>query len=135
MNLLLRRHLTRIGFNLTLGKTHIAALVFIDATLRVGADVDWRDEGRLKASHPLTQLDTSVRHERDFNMFVPGCRGLQSRGLVIHHQPPKPPASCTMGDIWQVTPAGEAVIVLLKESGIWDDYAAVLPDAAREATP
>lgn len=55
----LRQHVTRVGFDLSLGRTHIAALVMLDAPF-----------------------------QRSFSHFVGGARGLQERGLVWHRMPP-----------------------------------------------
>src|SRR5258706_7836078 len=72
----LREHVTRIGFNLSLGKTHIAALVNIDHILkRNQSTIEELNSGGYKLN---------MRMPRVFNMFVSGQRGLIERGLVHH---------------------------------------------------
>lgn len=124
INEYLREHVTRVGFNLSLGKTHIAALVHIDHMLK-------RNQSTIEA---LNNGDYKMREKlpRVFNLFVPGQRGLAERGLVQHigdrHQKPGELwSSMRPRRIWRITPAGRLVINLLKEAGIYQEYVAMLP--------
>lgn len=107
----LRQHVTRVGFDLSLGRTHIAALVMLKARLRENEWIDDRDVTR-----PF---------QRTFAMFVGGARGLQDRGLVWHRSPVND--KTPINKIWGITKAGDLVCELLKESGIWAEYEAALP--------
>jgi hypothetical protein len=108
-NPVLREHVTRVGFDLSLGKTHIAALVWID-------------------------MENKRRHHirmngAPWNFFVTGAMGLQARGLVAHTPPPR---GCDrdkwhLGRSFRITPAGRLVRDLLKEAGIWQEYEAAFP--------
>lgn len=112
MNEALRQHVTRVGFDLTLGKTHVAALVYLDFCTR-----------------NRTTLNTAGIGRNIFSWFVPGIRGCGDRGLVVHHYDAE--ASNKKGDHlgkhYTITPAGKLVIGLLKEAGIWQEYEAALP--------
>lgn len=112
MNERLRQHVTRVGFDLTLGKTHIAALVYLDYCIRHRVYLR-------TASHT------------PFQWFATGARGLEERGLLVHHYEPREQrpknAKDHLGRHYTITPAGKLVIGLLKEAGIWQEYEATLP--------
>lgn len=108
----LRAHVTRVGFDLTLGKTHIAALVLLNESLRRN---DW-----------ISTQVASVGYRRTFSLFVPGVHGLQDRGLVIHNRPERGSRK-RLRQIWVITKAGKLVIDLLREAGIYQEYADALP--------
>lgn len=125
MNEQLRSHVTRIGFQLSLGKTHIAALVLIDA--------ETRQRCRIRMNGG------------PWNWFATGAHGLIDRGMVIHH-PPLPIERQTramrerrgkwghLGGYYEITKAGRLTINLLKEAGIWQEYENALPVAQSEAS-
>lgn len=106
MNAALREHVTRVGFNLTLGKTHIAALVLISEY--------WAKDLRYHA------------HGSPWSQWITGNQGCRARGLTWHQphdtrgipvdQRPLPSA------YFGVTTAGQYTIGLLAEAGIWQDY-------------
>jgi len=117
MNEELRQHVTRVGFNLTLGKTHIAALVYLDYCIR---------------------HRTYVRMSgQPWSWFASGAQGLGVRGLITHcydpRWPPTRPGS-HFGRHYTITKAGRQVIALLKEAGIWQEYEAALPVRSSEAS-
>jgi hypothetical protein len=106
----LRAHVTSVGFALTLGKTHIASLVQLDRMLAENRHL-WA---------------------RGRDMFIPGVLGLERRGLVVHTMPPPPEArrrkngtlrEVSVRRIWRITRAGRLVLGLLKEAGLYDEYA------------
>lgn len=113
VNEALRGHVTRVGFDLTLGRTHVAALVALKESIEAG--------------HWLNTGTQSV-----FSHFVSGMHGCERRGLIRHHyrQPEwkngvrsdLPP-----GEHYTITTAGELVVGLLREAGVYDEYAALLP--------
>jgi len=111
-NDMLRSHVTGIAFNLTLGKTHIAALVHLEEVL----------------AHELTHgVASRSQLPRNPNLgnFTTGASGLIARGLVTHQMPP---ARVYIGDkpfsdFWQITVAGRLVLDLLREAGIYQEYA------------
>jgi hypothetical protein len=117
----LRAHVTRVGFDLSLGKTHISRLVAIDAELK-----------RNLSTQELLGNYTTPREPRAFNRFVTGTTGLVERGLVEHimdarRRPGEPVSAMKPRRIWRITPAGRLVINLLKEAGIYQEYAAMVP--------
>ena len=125
MNDLFREHVTSVGFSLTLGKTHIAALVELDHRLR------------LNLRDPFVSYGAYVEHRprhlpRAFAHSVTGHNGLIGRGLVEHivearRKPGERYGSMTPRRCWRITPAGRMVINLLKEAGLYQEYAAYLP--------
>lgn len=100
----LRAHVTRVGFDLSLGHTHVAALVAIAESHR-------------------TKLDVTMHR-----FWVPAVRGCMERGLVIHH----PQTALRnkrlfeglgkLADWYSLTPAGELVVSLLTEAGLYNEY-------------
>lgn len=104
-NDLLREHLTRVGFDLSLGKTHVEALVFLDVALQ------------------------TREYQRSPSMFVHASHGLQARGLVEHtarsreflERRRQAGRSGDLTGIYKITRAGRIVISLLKEAGLYQD--------------
>lgn len=118
----LREHVTSVGFNLSLGKTHIAALVKTDIELKAN----------LSTTEYLQRYGAGPREPRVFNLFATGNSGLIQRGLLEHIAESRRKPGERYGDmkprrIWRITPAGRLVINLLKEAGIYQEYAAMLP--------
>jgi hypothetical protein len=110
MNEALRQHVTRVGFDLTLGKTHIAALVYLDVCIR---------------NRTYMRVDG-----RPWSHFAGGVNGCIARGLVEHHYAGRPTRRGQidhMGRHYTITKAGRLVRDLLKEAGIWQEYEAALP--------
>lgn len=95
-----RDFVTSASFHLTLGKTHIYALIEVA-------------EGWAKNRRALTNN----------GFFIPGLRGLRERGLVWYKDPLYTGKSThsELNEIYGLTKAGEAVIVLLKESGLYQE--------------
>lgn len=140
-NPLLREHVTSAAFVLSLGKTHVAALVRLD--LELAAEV------RINAF----RLDAG-EHRRLHRNDITGVTGLISRGLVVHvyeqnkHKYVVKPGDKSIfrvgavdsdrmpvGQCWNITRAGRLVCDLLREAGIYSEYAGpLLPliEAARE---
>lgn len=100
MNTRLRDHVTRIGFNLSLGHTHIAALVRMDLALRNNR---W-----YRAPSP--------------DNWAVGMDGLVRRGLVDHHFNAKAKHEEGLRPHYSITAAGAAVVELLKEAGLYAEY-------------
>jgi hypothetical protein len=120
-NDMLRAHVTGTAFSLTLGKTHIAALAHLAEVLAY------------EEIHGPCKRHELPRNPHLGN-FTTGATGLLVRGLVTHTPPPprtrmddKP-----FGQFWQITDAGRLVIGLLREAGIWQEYA-TRPDAPEQA--
>lgn len=118
----LRAHVTRVGFDLSLGKTHIAALVYLNECLRQRRYIDTRK--------------TEGPHARAFSWFATGMHGCIDRGLVIHHYRPTtdlPPKERQKAERqgfkrhYTITPAGKLVVSLLQEAGIYEEFADALP--------
>lgn len=126
----LRDHVQRIGFNLSLGRTHIAALVYLEELRKVKFRGDLVRIPNSKMSAPPMM--------RAFANIVTGFHGLESRGLLIHTYVPDrdKPKFAKQDDgtwqiqhssrVWKITPAGRLVIKLLQEAGIYADYSALL---------
>lgn len=118
----LRQHVTRVGFDLTLGKTHVAALVLLDDAIRRKNWVAGRNR------------------DPAFRFHVTGVHGLEDRGLVVHHYDERYGSKGRLhakdepGRHFTITKAGRLVIDLLKEAGIWDEYAAPLAVFAEAAS-
>lgn len=112
VNNLLRSHVTGAAFHLTLGKTHIAALVHLEEKL--AAD--------LTANEYVKQPREKTPH---LGNFTTGAAGLVARGLVAHTYPTSGAhwADERFSAYWQITPAGRLVLQLLREAGIWQEYA------------
>lgn len=111
----LRAHVTRVGFDLSLGRTHIAALVFLNECLA-----------------RKCYLDTRTSPIRAFSNFSTGSRGLIERGLVTHESWKRAPGRrVPMHQVWKITKAGRAAITLLREAGIYDEYASAIPIQTR----
>lgn len=111
-NDLLRSHVTGAAFHLTLGKTHIAALVHLEE--RLASDLNaWEHIKRPRSTTP------------HLGNFTSGASGLIARGLVTHTYPASNAhwADEPFSTFWQITPAGRLVLELLREAGIWDEYA------------
>lgn len=115
MNELLRRHVTDVGFLLTLRKTHIAALIFLNESIEHG---EW-----ISHSHEI---------RGPLSLFVPAARGLIDRGLVVHRDAPKRrprnPHRLRAWEKqhgfawrWQITAAGKLVVGLLREAGLYSE--------------
>lgn len=114
----LRAHVTRVGFDLTLGKTHIATLVWIDQLLK---------------AHPTEQADRRFyggMHPA-FRWHATGSHGLIDRGLVefthVDTIRKRPGQHVPARRIWKITKAGRLVINLLKETGIYQEYEQLIP--------
>lgn len=118
-NDMLRAHVTGAAFHLTLGKTHIAALVHLEQVI---------------AAEALTGEVSSWPRPAGLGNFVSGASGLIARGLVTHTVPLKADVSrVPFGEFWQITRAGRLVLDLLRESGIWQEYAVLVPAEAGAA--
>jgi hypothetical protein len=136
-NLALREHVTRVGFDLALGKTHVAALVTIDTELKYGQNADWRKLGK------LWQSDIIAR------------RGLVARGLIVTHRDLEYerrhkhwsagngryvwdaswPHDVHPRERYTVTVAGRAVCVLLEEAGLYEEIAALVRGTLEPVVP
>lgn len=119
MNELLHAHVTRVGFDLTLGHTHVAALVALDQRLR------FRSGFRRNPSGVKDSWSAAIS-------------GLIHRGLVEHDRDKKR----TITDLsdprawretWRITPAGKLVIGLLKEAGLYEKYAPLVERVKKTA--
>jgi hypothetical protein len=119
-NELLRGHLTRVGFDLSLGRTHIAALVYLDQSIR--QNKQWH----------LAGYKISRSMGRAFAHFATATSGLIERGLVVHHWDEKANKLGKGGlkPHYTITKAGQLVIGLLQESGLYEEYAVVLREAS-----
>lgn len=115
----LRAHVTGTAFNLTLGKTHIAALVHLEEKLAADRTTN-QELAAIRAGQPRPPKPVHLGN------FTTGAAGLIARGLVVHsYVPPRVDISdWAPSTIWQITPAGRLVLELLRECGIWQEYAA-----------
>jgi hypothetical protein len=123
INEALRAHLTRIQFDLSLGKTHIACLVWVEYVNRTDSYVD---------THKIPNLGM----RRTFGLNMAATVGLLERGLIWHRPTSSEEFAKTVkehgafkgwAEVYGLTRAGELVRDLLKEAGIWQEYAAMLP--------
>lgn len=115
MNDLLRAHVTRVGFDLSLGHTHVAALVELDLA--------FKNKGR----RPHVNVDRSIHGIAD--MWITAVQGCERRGLVAHHYNDRAAKRAQDRDVFDlrphytITPAGRLVLALLKEAGLYEEYA------------
>lgn len=115
-NQFLREHVTRVGFNLTLAKTQIAALVELcevyDSDISQRSDIETRSHFR------------TGPHRHVFSFWTSGIRACIDRGLVLHHfdEAKSLKGLSVMKDHFTITTAGWAVVTLLKESGLYQEY-------------
>lgn len=114
MNEALRDHVTNVGFNLSLTKNQIAALVWLD--VMSGAE---RSVGSRSASNWVTSI-----------------QGCMRRGLVTHHYDDvewqrmqhDEFMALPIGHFFKITDAGKAVLFLLHEAGLYQEhYARLFP--------
>jgi hypothetical protein len=126
VNELLRDHVTSAAFILSLGKTHVFALVKLDLELTAEVHLDY---ATLRSVHGgVNRCDISA------------LQGLERRGLIAHvweankHKYGKPSATTVSYDYesiprsahYNITRAGRLVIDLLKEAGLYAEYAGPL---------
>lgn len=108
MNEALRKHVTAVGFQLTLTRRQIASLTW------------------------LALNQSATHYPRHLGDWVMPVRGLGSRGLVQHFWPPigytgLPEAfnasshDYPVSAFYQITPAGHMVLALLREAGLFDE--------------
>ena len=111
-NVTLRDYVQRSAFDLNLGRTHVAALVYLDLCIQ--------NDPR----HVNVPDGRSV-----YSNFIDGSRGLERRGLVVHHWTrDKRTGYSAKGTKahYTITRAGQLVIELLKEAGLYDEFRAPL---------
>lgn len=99
----LREYLTRVNFSLTLSRQHVLALTAIAE--EAGRSVTRRI---MPSAAPW---------------YSQGLEGLIRRGLVRQRQGFGARGATFRQGTWELTEAGNAVAVLLKEAGLWDDLA------------
>lgn len=126
-NELLRAHVTRVGFSLQLSKNQIAELVWLDYELSdprsTRERLDANDTARLDHQHGRHLLTNGIASRA----------ALMARGLVAYQAPTRSRnrgealLGESMRDRYSITPAGRAVIDLLKMAGLWDEVCAELP--------
>ena len=112
-NVALRAHVTRVGFDLSLGKTHVAALVMLAEAIAARSNVDSR--------HPMLRVWITATH------------GLKDRGLIEHEYRTDARGNAKKGlhHHYRITRAGRHVIGLLKEAGIYQEHADLLSPQLR----
>jgi hypothetical protein len=144
MNQALRNHVTSTSFSLSLRAAHIEALVWFDQ--RLARDLAVRDAWRAareKAAEEIAEfgitnaeacrLSLIDLHYRAPWVADPGqfprawsasSGALMRRGLVAFDERKMLNGNASFADSWRFTEAGRLVIGLLKEAGIWQEYAA-----------
>lgn len=120
INEALRGYVTGTAFQLSLGKTHIAALVELEHKLK--HNMTFREELDAGEHRRINVLPRVFRH------YVPGVNGLIQRGLAEHMPEDLPKAGKSTLDtrprkVWRITSAGRLVLKLLQEAGIYQEYA------------
>ena len=129
-NPLLREHVTSAAFMLSLGKTHVAALVRLDLELAAEVHIQPPREGQYGRLHrnDITGLNGLIArglivhlYEQNKHKYTvkKGDSSLYSVGAVDHDRMP-------VGQIWNITRAGRLVADLLKETGLYQEYAGPL---------
>lgn len=120
VNEALRSHVTSAKFVLTLGATHIACLVRIERDLQRDRTID-----EDLAAGIIRSWDPAIGHPLRRAFRHGSAAGLIARGLITHTMPAH--RGWRPSQIWTITPAGWAVITLLREAGIWQEYTDALP--------
>lgn len=117
MNPLLRDHVTRTGFDLSLTRGQIEALVWLNESIGKGGPRDW-------STYPSGRWASHVG-------------GLHRRGLTWHHYDQERWRKATMAerdaapvsDFYGITEAGQLVVGLLRETGLYEEAErALFPD-------
>jgi hypothetical protein len=128
VNELLRAHVTGVAFSLSLSRNMIAALIQLDRQLADPRPL--KEKLKDPAGSPGQVRSRNGRHLLSMNITSRGS--LITRGLVTYRLPPENQQVLEYREheVWGITPAGRAVIVLLKESGLWDEVAGEVPWAA-----
>lgn len=125
VNVALRSFVTNTSFNLSLRRTHIEALIWIDhdharnmalmeawkAAQVEAAQLGFRLSGR---NAHLFRPDIAVPHMSPPSSWNTSCGALSRRGLVTNDN--------SRHSGWRTTEAGSLVIALLKEAGLWQEY-------------
>lgn len=134
-NQALRDHVTQTAFVLTLGRTHIAVLVRLDLELMYERHIHapWG---------PATSIGRLLRKD------AMAWHGLEDRGLIVHVWPQNehrhyhengrrkdPKADIPPSEAWNITRAGRLVLDLLKECGIYQEYAEAIGAAVTDGKP
>lgn len=108
MNELFRSWTRGTTFTLTMGRAQVAVLVALAAT------------------PPECSTHIGWNHRR-LSHWVTGVNGLQDRGLLIYRDPKvleKKLKRCPRyTEVFELTPAGQLVVGLLKESGVYNELA------------
>lgn len=126
MNDAFRDHVTSTGFVLTLGRTHIDSLVRLW----------WRVEASKRGYETEDDRGAFPNIISLGRFWIAAMGALQGRGLVWHKW--ENAKSYNGGkrkpwhQVWGFTPAGELVIDLLKEAGIWQEVVGTLPELPRK---
>lgn len=101
VNEVLRDHVTRVGFNLSITKTQID-------TFRILAD-----------SH------RGIEFDHRYSWFITGINGLRNRGLVTHvNRESGDSVKWPIHEHFPFTAAGELVLELLREAGVIERHPA-----------
>lgn len=121
-NLELRQWARGVSFTIAMGRRQVFTLV----SLHLSAD-------RVRGFRPVIG-----NYHRAMRNFVGSTNCLVDRGLVIPHvwrdeqlrkRAQQLDAKVAIGELWQLTTAGELVIGLLKEAGIYEEVRAELEAA------
>ena len=130
MNEALRDHVTSAAFVLTLGKTHITALVRLDLELAAEFSLSFSDVRGISRAH---QVNVHARNQLASRGLIVSVWHLNQRkwqrqeagtGRWVYDLDKTPPP----GEHWHITRAGRLVIELLQEAGIYQEYAGpILP--------
>lgn len=108
----LRAHVTRVGFDLSLARSHVAALVYLNESAERDEWVGTR------------QVIRGALY-RAFSLWATGAEGLIRRGLIVHHYQSSERTG-SPNPHYTITRAGELVIDLLREAGLYAEYATAL---------
>ena len=116
MNLELRDHVTSVAFHLSLSQRMVATLVFLNEVCEHELPLYGRDAGG-----PFT---------KGLEQWVSPVKSLIERGLVVHHfdkdhAGDRPDSGLRWH--YSITTAGELVVGLLREAGIYTDVLRAMP--------
>jgi hypothetical protein len=125
-NQALRQYVTRVSFDMSLSNNQIETLVYLDLMRHCE-----ESDRSLYAQSREAPYGHPIAHEGRY--FVAGANKLKQKGLVEHEYREDQKATQTWNEIWRFTRAGDLVVELLKEAGLYAEVAARMPRIEKSA--
>lgn len=127
MNQDLRNHVTSVAFHLSLSQGQVAVLVWLNEAI----ERDWV----IRSHRPLAERGRGPQSiPMALDQFVMPVKALERKGLVEHcYYEGDAPERHKRGeriatpDVYRITAAGELVVGLLREAGLYTDVLRQIP--------